>query len=74
MVEGILYQPSEIASFLEEVESYLDPSSLEVAWEILIEEEVPLLRNRWRNYYFPLKVQHSVMRLIVYLARTKIYF
>ena len=37
-VDGVLYKASEIAAFLEEVESFLDPSSLEVAWEILIEE------------------------------------
>lgn len=37
-VEGVLYQPSEIASFLEAVEPYLDPTSLEVAWEILVED------------------------------------
>ncbi|MCC0178913.1 VacB/RNase II family 3'-5' exoribonuclease [Waterburya agarophytonicola K14] len=38
-VEGVLYQPSEIASFLAEVEPYTDPDSLETAWEILIEDE-----------------------------------
>ncbi len=38
-VEGVLYQPSEIASFLAEVELYIDPESLETAWEILIEDE-----------------------------------
>jgi exoribonuclease-2 len=31
------YQPSDIAQFLRDIEPYLDPSSLEVAWEILIE-------------------------------------
>jgi exoribonuclease-2 len=29
---------SEIPSFLKEVQPYLDPSSLEVAWELLVEE------------------------------------
>ena len=37
-VEGVLYQPSEIASFLTEVEPYIDPDSLETAWEILVED------------------------------------
>ena len=37
-VEGVLYQPSEIASFLKEVEPYIDPDSLETAWEFLIED------------------------------------
>ncbi|MEA5554207.1 ribonuclease R family protein [Anabaena cylindrica UHCC 0172] len=37
-VNGQTYQPSEIVNFLEQVNPYLDPSSLEVAWEILIED------------------------------------
>ncbi len=37
-VEGASYKPSEIPKFMEEVENYLDPSSLEVAWEILAED------------------------------------
>ena len=37
-VEDVLYEPSEIASFLAEVKQYIDPDSLETAWEILIED------------------------------------
>lgn len=36
-VSGQTYKQSEITSFLEQVKPYLDPSSLEVAWEILVE-------------------------------------
>jgi exoribonuclease-2 len=36
-VSSQTYQPSDIAQFLRDIEPYLDPSSLEVAWEILIE-------------------------------------
>lgn len=36
-VRGQTFKPSEISQFLKEVESLLDPSSLEVAWEILAE-------------------------------------
>jgi exoribonuclease II len=32
------YKPSDIAAFLNAVEAFLDPSSLEIAWEILLEE------------------------------------
>lgn len=38
-VAGQSYKPSEIPSFLKEVEQYIDPSSLEVAWEILVEDD-----------------------------------
>lgn len=34
------YKPADIAKFLQEVNSYRDPSSLEVAWELLVEEGV----------------------------------
>ena len=37
-VAGQTYKPSEIAKFLQEIEPYLDPSSLEVAWELLVED------------------------------------
>jgi exoribonuclease II len=32
------YKPGDIPAFLKEVQPYLDPSSLEVAWELLVEE------------------------------------
>ncbi len=37
-VNGQAYKPSEITGFLEQVKPYLDPSSLEVAWELLVED------------------------------------
>ncbi len=36
-IEGS-YKPAEIARFLDDLQPYLDPSSLEVAWEILVED------------------------------------
>lgn len=38
-VEGGPYEPSDIPNFLQEVKSYLDPSSLEIAHELLVEEQ-----------------------------------
>ena len=37
-VIGETYKPADIPKFLKEVELYLDPSSLEVAWELLVED------------------------------------
>jgi exoribonuclease-2 len=37
-VTGCTFKPSEIPIFLEKVKPYLDPSSLEVAWELLVED------------------------------------
>ncbi|MGB2927200.1 MAG: ribonuclease R family protein [Limnothrix sp.] len=38
-VAGSDYDPSQIPSFLEECSHFMDPSSLEVAWELLVEME-----------------------------------
>lgn len=37
-VVGQTYQPKEIAGFWQSIQPYLDPSSLEVAWELLVED------------------------------------
>ena len=37
-IAGKTYEPSEIENFRKEIAPYLDPSSLEVAWEILVED------------------------------------
>jgi exoribonuclease II len=37
-VAGQTYKPADIPGFLQEIQPYLDPSSLEVAWELLSEE------------------------------------
>ena len=36
---GATFKPADIEAFLVEAEPYLDPSSLEVAWELLQEAE-----------------------------------
>ena len=38
-VIGGPYIASQILEFIEDANSYLDPSSLEVAWELLVEEK-----------------------------------
>jgi len=35
-VAGKVFEPKDIAGFLTDIEPYLDPSSLEVAWELLV--------------------------------------
>jgi exoribonuclease II len=37
-IPGQTYKPRDIPAFLDEVKPYLDPASLEVAWEILLED------------------------------------
>ena len=74
MVEGVLYQPSEIASFLEEVEAYLDPSSLEVAWEILVEEESSVTPQQMAELLFSDRSPAPCYAAHCLLSQDKIYF
>jgi exoribonuclease-2 len=37
-VSGQTFKPSDISSFQQEIQPYLDPSSLEIAWELLVED------------------------------------
>lgn len=37
-VKGETYKPEEIPGFMGEVKGYIDPSSIEVAWELLVED------------------------------------
>jgi exoribonuclease II len=37
-IAGQTFKPADISNFLEQIQPYLDPSSLEVAWELLIED------------------------------------
>lgn len=51
-VAGQTYKPSEIKSFEEEVKNYLDPSSLEIAWELLVEDGETVTPKEMANLLF----------------------
>jgi exoribonuclease II len=51
-VTGQTYKTSEITSFLEQVKPYLDPSSLEVAWELLVEDGETVTPDQMANLLF----------------------
>ncbi len=73
-VEGVLCEPAEIPSFLAEVESYLDPDSLEIAWEVLVEDSSTVTPQQMAELLFsdrspaPCYAAHSL------LSQDKIYF
>lgn len=74
MVANGLYQSSEIASFVREVQEYLDPSSVEIAWEILIEENRAVTPQEMAELLF--SEQSDVLCYAAYylLSQDKIYF
>ena len=72
-VDGV-YQPTEIDSFLAEVESYLDPSSLEIAWEILTEEESTATPQQMAELLFSEQSPVACYAAHCLLSQDKIYF
>ena len=73
-VEGVLCEPAEIPSFLAEVESYLDPDSLEIAWEILTEDISTVTPQQMAELLFSDKSPAPCYAAHCLLSQDKIYF
>jgi exoribonuclease-2 len=73
-IGGGPYQPSEIPAFLAQTKEYLDPSSLEVAWELLVEDGASINPDELAMLLF--SDQSPVLAYAAYLllADDKIYF
>ncbi|MGM3306675.1 ribonuclease catalytic domain-containing protein [Anabaena sp. WFMT] len=74
IVDGQTYQPSEIANFLEQVNPYLDPSSLEVAWEILVEDGETITPGKMANLLFSESEAVHCYAAHCLLSEDKLYF
>lgn len=68
------YESSEIDSFLSKVESYLDPSSLEIAWEILTEEQGTATPQQMAELLFSDQSSVACYAAHSLLCQDKIYF
>ena len=68
------YEPSEIDSFLAEVEAYLDPSSLEIAWEMLIEDNDTATPQQMAELLFSDQSPTTCYAAHYLLSQDKIYF
>ncbi|MDZ7957777.1 MAG: ribonuclease R [Aulosira sp. DedQUE10] len=73
-VNGGTYKPSEIAGFLEQVKSYLDPSSLEVAWELLVEDGETVTPSQMANLLFSQSDAPLCYAAYCLLSDDKLYF
>lgn len=73
-VGGDPKSPEDIPTFLGEVESYLDPSSLEIAWELLVEDGEAVTPEQMAQVLF--SDQSAVPCYAAYslLTEDKIYF
>ncbi|MEH2287119.1 ribonuclease catalytic domain-containing protein [Nostoc sp.] len=73
-VTGQTYKPSEIASFLEQIKPYLDPSSLEVAWELLVEDGEIVTPDQMANLLFSESTAPPCYAAHCLLSDDKLYF
>jgi exoribonuclease II len=68
------YKPSDIPNFLEEVKAYLDPSSLEVAWELLVEDGETITPDQMANLLFSESAAPHCYAAHCLLSDDKLYF
>ena len=68
------YTPSDIPSFQDNVESYIDPSSLEIAWEILREDGAKTTPQQMAELLFSEQTPVSCYAAHCLLSQDKIYF
>jgi exoribonuclease II len=73
-IEGGPYKPAEISSFAEGVKAYLDPSSLEVAWEILAEDGESVNPKALAELLFSEQTPLLCYAAHILLSQDKIYF
>jgi exoribonuclease-2 len=73
-VTGCTFKPLEISAFLKDVQPYLDPSSLEVAWELLVEDGEAVTCAQMAQLLF--SDQSPALCYVAYclLSEDKIYF
>jgi exoribonuclease-2 len=71
---GGSYKPGEISGFLNQIQSYLDPSSLEVAWELLVEDGELVNPLEMANLLFSDQSQPLCYAAYWLLSSDKLYF
>jgi exoribonuclease II len=74
IVNGKIYKPADIEGFLQQVQPYLDPSSLEVAWELLVEEGETVTPSQMANLLFSESDAPHCYAAHCLLSDDKLYF
>lgn len=74
IVSGQSYTQAEISGFLAEADAYIDPSSLEVAWEILLEESQSVAPTELAQLLFSDQSPPLCYAAHCLLADDRIYF
>lgn len=74
IVNGQTYKSSDIESFQGQVEPYIDPSSLEVAWELLVEDGETVTPAQMANLLFSESEPAACYAAHCLLSEDKLYF
>lgn len=73
-IAGGPYKPADISSFAKGVQSYIDPSNLEVAWEILVESGENVTPKELAELLFSEQTPLLCYAAHILLSQDKIYF
>lgn len=73
-IPGQSYKSSEIPKFLQEVQPYIDPASLEVAWELLVEDGESVNPSQLANLLFSEENPSQCYAAHCLLSDDKLYF
>ncbi|ACB52694.1 ribonuclease II [Crocosphaera subtropica ATCC 51142] len=73
-VPGGSYSNSDIPQFLKEIQAYIDPSSLEVAWELLVEDGKALTPADMASFLYSEQTPQLCYAAHRLLSEDKIYF
>ncbi|MGC1245832.1 MAG: ribonuclease R family protein [Spirulinaceae cyanobacterium] len=68
------YEPDDIPNFLKEVQNYLDPSSLEIAWELLVEDKAGVTPPEMAQLLFSARTPAHCYGAYSLLCEDKVYF
>ncbi len=74
VIPGQSYRPTDIPGFLQRVDPYLDPSSLEVAWELLVEEGEAIAPDGLAMLLFSEQTAESCYASHCLLIEDKLFF
>lgn len=73
-VSGNSYKPEDIPGFRQKIEPHLDPSNLEIAWEILVEEGETVTPEQMAELLFSEKSPALCYAAHTLLSQDKVYF
>ena len=73
-ISGGPYQASDIPNFIQQIQPYIDPSSLEIAWELLVEEGKAVVAVEMAQLLFSDQSPHLCYAAHTLLSEDRVFF